>query len=155
MEFIFNPDYATMWTAVGTIASAIATIMGIGALIYSMTTYKKSLQVSHYSEMDSMYLDLLKSVMEKPHLNTSKAPRSGDQIIEYDIYAFMVWNFLEAIYDRCETDKYLCDTWYPVINEEQRKHRQWFEHPDNKHKFKNEFHQFIKAECYLMNCAKD
>lgn len=151
MEILFNSDYGTMWEAFGTITNGVASIMAIAALIYSMTTYKESLQVSHYSELDSTYFELLKSVLDKPHLHTSNVIRSGDQIIEYDVYAFMVWNFLEAIYDRCKDDKHLCDTWYPVIDEENRKHGQWFNHPDNYHKFKVEFHLFINDEKFLLD----
>ncbi|MFA4909913.1 MAG: hypothetical protein WC649_02530 [Desulfobacteria bacterium] len=143
MDIFFNSDYSTMWAALGTLVQGFALIMAIAALIYSMTTFKKSLQTSHYTELDSMYFDLLKTVLEKPHLNNPIATRSDDQKIEYDIYAFMVWNFLEAIYDRCKHDKHLFSTWYPVIDAENRKHREWFDHPDNKHKFKAKFRDWI------------
>ena len=144
MDIFFNPYYSTMWTALGALAQGFASIMAIGALIYSMTTFKRSLQTSHYTELDSMYFELLKTALGKPHLNNpTAATRTDDQKKEYDIYAFMVWNFLEAIYDRCEQNERLCVTWYPVIDAENRKHRDWFNHPDNKHKFKDTFHEFI------------
>lgn len=144
MDIFFNSDYSTMWTALGVIAQGFASIMAVAALIYSMTTFSKSLQTSHYTELDSMYFDLLKTALEKPHLNNPIATRSDDQKIEYDIYAFMVWNFLEAVHDRCGHDKNLCSTWYAVIDAENGKHREWFDHPDNKHKFKDAFHEFIR-----------
>jgi len=145
MDIFFHADYSTMWTALGAIAQGFASILAIVALIYSMTTFRKSLQISHYTELDSMYFELLKAALEKPHLNNPAATRSEDQKIEYDIYAFMVWNFLEAIYDRCEKNKRLCCTWYPVIDAENQKHREWFDHPDNKPKFKDDFHVFIRS----------
>jgi hypothetical protein len=144
MDIFFHSDYSTMWAAIGALAQGFASIMAIAALIYTMTTFKKSLQTSHYTELDSMYFDLLKTALEKPHLTNPIATRSDDQKIEYDIYAFMVWNFLEAIYDRCEQNNQLCCTWYPVIYTENLKHREWFDHPDNKHKFKDAFHEFIQ-----------
>ena len=146
MSIFFHSDYSTMWIAFGTIAQGFASIMAIVALIYSMTTFRKSLQTSNYTELDSMYFDLLKVALEKPHLNNPMAARSDDQKIEYDIYAFMVWNFLEAIYDRCGNNEHLCRTWYPVIDAENRKHREWFDYPDNKYKFKGAFHEFIRSD---------
>ena len=148
MDIFFNSDYSTMWAALGTLVQGIASIMAIAALIYSMTTFRKSLQTSHYTELDLMYFDLLKTTLEKPHLNNPIATHSDDQKIEYNSYAFMVWNFLEAIYDRCRHDKHLCSTWYPVIDAENRKHREWFDHPDNKHKFKGAFHEFIQSDIF-------
>jgi hypothetical protein len=143
MDMLLNPDHATLWSAFGAVAQASATIMAIAALIYSMTSFRKSLKASHYTELDSMYFELLKIPMDKPHLLDPNVTRSGNQVIEYDIYAFMVWNFLEAVYDRCEHDKQLCSTWYPVVAVENHRHRTWFDRPDNRSKFKSAFHSFI------------
>jgi hypothetical protein len=144
MGIFFHSDYSTMWTAIGALSQGFASIMAIAALIYSMTTFRKSLETSHYTELDSMYFDLLKVALEKPHLNKPIVALSDDQKIEYNIYAFMVWNFLEAVYDRCERNKHLCKTWYLVIDTENQKHREWFDQPGNKHKFKDTFHEFIR-----------
>ena len=118
--------------------------MAVVALIYSLTTFRKSLQAAHYTELDKMYNGLLRTAIEKPHLVSTGIPRSKDQGAEYDIYAFMVWNFLEAIYDRCEADHGLRGTWYPVIDTEAQRHRAWFEQPENHDKFKPKFHAFVR-----------
>ena len=133
----------TLWLAIGTILQGVAAIIAFSALRYSMTTFSKSLTVSNYSEMDRMYFDLLKTAVEKPHLINPKAIRTGEQQREYDTYAFMVWNFLETIYDRCHGVEELCVTWYPVIDAENRRHRKWFDDPENRPKFKEGFHKFI------------
>jgi len=150
---ISNPADPAMWTIIGTIAQGIATIMAIAALIYSMTSFRQTLQASHYTELDSMYFELLKLALEKPHLNSGAITRSGDQLMEYDIYAFMVWNFIEAIHDRCGSSRQLCATWYPVIDTEHRKHRAWLDHEDNRHKFKPAFHDFIRAGSFTENAT--
>ena len=134
-----------MWTALAAIFQGIASIVAICALIDSIRKFTKSLQTSHYTELDSMYFELLKTALEHPCLHNQTATRSGAEMIKYDIYAFMVWNFIEAIYDRCERDNNLRDTWYPVVDTENRKHGQWFVHPDNRHKFKDAFHKFIEG----------
>lgn len=145
MDIFFRSDYATAWAAFGVLAQGIASIMAIAALIYSMTSFTKSLRTSNYTELDSMYFELLRIALDKPHLinPAAAATRSEEQRLEYDTYAFMVWNFLETIVDRCERDTRLCSTWYPVIDVENRMHRGWFDRPENKHRFKDAFHRFI------------
>ena len=55
----------------------------------------------------------------------------------------MVWNTMESIYDRCHGDAELCETWYPVIDAEEKRHRDWFDDPGNRPKFKNKFCTFV------------
>lgn len=143
MDIFFNDAYCTMWAALGVIFQGIASILSILALIYSMTRFRQSLRSAYYTELDSMYFDVLKVAQDKPYLYNPRAAYSGNKKAEYDIYAFMVYNFLETIYDRCGHNKHLCDTWYPVIFVEDRKHKKWFDDPGNKDKFKPKFREFI------------
>ena len=62
---------------------------------------------------------------------------------EYDVYAFMVWNFIETIYDKCQNDRTLKETWGCIIIEEGQRHREWFLRAENKPKFKDRFHRYI------------
>ena len=55
----------------------------------------------------------------------------------------MMWNFLEAIYDRSKDGLELCDTWYPIIDSEMQLHLTWLHQPHNTIKFKDEFLVFI------------
>ncbi len=137
-------SHETAWVAVGAILQGVAAIIAYFALRYSLTTFTKSLTESNYSELDRMYFDLLKTAVEKPHLIDPNGARSRDQRREYDTYAFMVWNFLETIYDRCQDATALCVTWYPVIDAENRRHRAWFDDPENRPKFKQPFRDFIE-----------
>lgn len=135
------------WTAVGAVAQGIASIMAIAALLYSMITFRNTLKISHYTELDRMYFDLLKVALERPHLINSVVPRNKDAQREYEIYAYMTWNFLEAIYDRCERehrDKHLWDTWKPVFVDEIKLHGQWLSKPENKCRFKPAFCEFVR-----------
>jgi len=151
MDTLFHPDYSNMWTALGALSQGLASIMAIAALFYSMTTFRKSLQTSHYTELDAIYFDLLKIALEKPHLDKPVSKRTDKQKVEYDIYAFMIWNFLETIYDRCEENRHLCATWYPILSFESMKNRDWFDRPDNKCKFKDGFHEFIQRAGFAKN----
>lgn len=104
MEIFFNEEYTTLWTAVSSIMGVIATTMAIFALLYSMRTYRKTMQVVHYGEIDKMYFEILKEALAKPHLVRQGVERDINQQTEYNIYAFIVWNFLESIYDCCMLD---------------------------------------------------
>lgn len=146
-ELFFETDYLTLWAAVGAIAQGVASLLAIAALLYSMITFRKSLKLSNYAEMDRMYFDLLNLRLEKAHLQGQQATNASDQNRrEYENYAFMVWNFLETIHDRCERDKALCDTWFPILKHEGLLHKEWFERPDSALKFKPQFVEFAQSK---------
>ena len=143
MDIFMSADYSVLWSAIGAIAGGVATALGGGALLYSMVAYKESLQLSHYSELDNMYSGLLNLALDKTHLYNPNANRDEEQKVEYDIYAFMVWNFLETISDRCSGSKSLEETWTPILKTESKRHMKWFKDPANFSKFKQSFHDHI------------
>src|SRR5574337_277446 len=132
-----SAQYGVFWQAFEALAQASASILGLIALIYSIHAFRRSLQILHYTELDRMYFDLLRLGIEKPHLRIPDAARTPAEEQEYNSYAFMVWNFLETIHDRCERDQNLCATWYPALDAEDRLHRAWFDRPENRGKFKD------------------
>lgn len=141
-----HPDYATMWTAVGAIATGLAAILGAIALIYTIVGFRQSLKMTHYTNLDTLYMTILQMTMERPYLKTPTRLTGDVQLSEYDTYAYLLWNFLESIYDHCQEDKNLQATWYPSIRAETKVHRAWLEAPGNRVKFKEAFLQFIQAE---------
>lgn len=145
MDIFLDDSYQTMWTAVSSIMGVIATMMAVFALLYSMRTYRKTMQVVHYGEIDKMYFEILKEALAKPHLVRHDVERNDEQKVEYDVYAFIVWNFLESIYDRCLFDAALKKTWFPIIEAERAIHLSWIQQTTNRTKFKAEFLRFIDA----------
>lgn len=143
MEIFLSDEYETLWTAISSIMGVIATTLAIFALIYSMRTYRKTMQIVHYGEIDKMYFEILKEALAKPHLVRKNMERSAEQEVEYDIYAFIVWNFLESIYDRCMLDTDLQKTWFPIIEAERKIHLAWIQEHENRTKFKADFLSFI------------
>lgn len=143
MEIFFDEAYTTLWTAVSSIMGIIATTMAIFALLYSMRTYRKTMQIVHYGEIDKMYFEILKEALAKPHLVRQGIERDAEQETEYAVYAFIVWNFLESIYDRCMLDSELKKTWFPIIEAEYKIHLAWIQSEENRSKFKEEFLKFI------------
>ncbi|MDD5373864.1 MAG: hypothetical protein PHO62_10625 [Sulfurimonas sp.] len=143
MDLFFNEEYTTLWAAVSAIMGVIATMMAVFALLYSMRSYNKTMRIVHYGEIDKMYFEILKEALAKPHVVRQNIVRSEEEEVEYGIYAFIVWNFLESIYDRCMLDVSLQTTWFPIIEAERATHLAWIQNPQNRTKFKDEFLNFI------------
>jgi hypothetical protein len=100
-------------------------IIAVFSVIPNLRSMAESSRSSNYSELDHMYLQLLAMALEKPFLRTPEAVR-GVQRQQYETYAFMMWNFLETIHDRCADDPRLRCTWGPVIAAEFLVHQRWF-----------------------------
>ena len=47
MEIFLNDEYETMWTAISSMMGVVATLLAIFALLYSMRTYRKTMQIMH------------------------------------------------------------------------------------------------------------
>lgn len=138
-----NANISLYIDSLNAVASFLAALLGGGALLYSMVTYTKSLKISHYNELDKTYNSLLRLALRYPYFVNPSEITTEDQHKKYNIYAFMVWNFLEAIYDKCLDDKVLKDTWLPIIEVEGSVHYNWFRREENKPKFKESFYQYI------------
>jgi hypothetical protein len=135
----------TAWTE----AQAIAEIGGglgiVFTLFYSIWSFRTTLRDSYYAELDRVYFDLLQIGLEHPDLLDFPTSPDPSKAREYDAYAFMIWNFVETVYDRCQgwSKRRLRETWYPVIAAEAAQHRAWFNLPQNRRKFKEPFCRFI------------
>lgn len=131
--------------AIEAASSFVASCLGAIALLYSMIAYTRSLRIANYNELDKNYQTLLNIALANPSFTTPEEIISQEQRHKYDIYAFMVWNFLEAIYDKSIKDKYLKETWLPIIEVEGATHSKWFMREDNKPKFKEVFYNYVET----------
>ncbi|HEY5713360.1 MAG TPA: hypothetical protein VIT38_15805 [Allosphingosinicella sp.] len=121
------------WTAVdlkyGDLISAAGFVLTLvvlfGSVVPSVVSMAETARSAHYSQLDAMYLDILRTALDKPYLR-SPSTLTGDQRAEYEIYAYLVWNFLETVRDRCEHDETLQSIWGPAIAVEHGIHRDWF-----------------------------
>ena len=140
-----GPDVMTVWTKAQVIAEVAGGIGIVFTLFYSVWSFRTTLRDSYYAELDRVYFDLLRIGMEHPDLLDFPTAPDPSKAREYDAYAFMVWNFVETVFDRCQgwSKRRLRETWYPVIAEENARHRAWFDLPHNRRKFKEHFCRFI------------
>ena len=134
----------TSWDLGAIIGAAVA-------IIVSFYVLYRTTRISSYADLDLLYLEFLQVGIEHPRFTDPSLTKDyqngfqGDEFRAYDVYAFMSWNICETIYDRCKGVKQLWHTWEPVIVAENRLHRRWFDNPDNFHKFKEEFREYIEA----------
>jgi hypothetical protein len=145
------------WTKAQVIAEAAAAIGIVVTLFYSVWSFTRTLRDGYYAELDRVYFELLKIALERPYLIDFPATPDPKKQREYDAYAFMVWNFVETVFDRCRGwgKKSLRETWFPVIAAENALHRPWFDLPANRSKFKRHFCSFIERQYPLPGSKAD
>ncbi len=136
------------WSKAGVIAEALGSVGIIFTLLYSVWSFTTTLRDAYYAELDRVYFELLKIGLERPELLSFPASPDPAKAGQYSAYAFMVWNFLETIFDRCQgwSKRRLRETWFPIIAAENDLHRAWFELPENRRRFKQRFVRFIEEQ---------
>jgi hypothetical protein len=136
------------WSKAGVIAEALGSIGIVFTLLYSVWSFTTTLRDAYYAELDRVYFELLKIGLERPELLSYPASPDPAKAGQYGAYAFMVWNFLETIFDRCQgrSKRRLRETWFPIIAAENDLHRAWFELPENRRRFKQRFVRFIETQ---------
>jgi hypothetical protein len=144
------------WEKAGVIAEAMGSIGIVFTLFYSVWSFTRTLRDAYYAELDRVYFELLKIGLERPDLLSFPASPDPGKATEYGAYAFMVWNFVETIFDRCQgwSKRRLRETWYPIIAAENALHREWFDRPENRRRFKQRFIQFIEAQYPMSSAAR-
>ena len=136
------------WTKASVVAQALGSVAIVLTLFYSVWSFTTTLRDAYYAELDRVYFELLKIGLERPALLAFPTSPDPAKAREYDAYAFMVWNFVETVFDRCQgwSKRRLRETWYPVIAAENARHREWFDVPENRRKFKAHFSKFIDGQ---------
>ncbi len=151
---IFEKDFAIVGGLATLVAAAFAILGGHTWMrrFYEGHKLAQDYQKNRaYADLDEFYIRLLSIAIEKPYLRNPypvppnsknldtpyKAYPAGPPLaltghpvehyeLQYEAYAFMIWNFLETIHDRCEEHPDLLDTWAPIVSAENEIHRGWF-----------------------------
>ena len=135
--------YANIFIALGTI------ILAIGIPLSIMVATREE-RVTSYTVLDQTYFEIQKLLIEHPHLGQpDRGVKSRDQAAQYDAFAFLVWNFLETIFDYGNEQNQLFVTWGCILRYEARKHAAWFLDPENRPKFKGKFIEFVESNHLL------
>jgi hypothetical protein len=127
---------------VGDLLTAISILIGLIGAWISLFRFRRTVKEGYYSELDDSYAEILRAGLDTPYLRTPARiaddadarlrdylPFADGDLVKrarYDTYAYMVWNFIETVHDRCVGSKRLRKTWAPVIRAEDALHRGWF-----------------------------
>lgn len=130
----------------GFVVDSVSTLLAAAAILLYIYFWHKDKTSNSYVAFDSMYLEILKTGIDNPSLRDEVFTQNytnaeNDKRIQYEVYAYICWNFCETLYD--QGDSGLMKTWGVVIQEENRLHRTWFEQPSTQSKFKPEFREYI------------
>lgn len=135
------------WLA--TIAQGIGTVVALLAVYSSNSEFRKQFRAETYSKLDAMYFNLQQLAMNDPRVAHPHRQTAEPGFSErYDVYAFMVWNFIETIYDLCDKKDDLPKTWALIVEREARLHRDWFCAASNFSSFKPEFRDWLNCGGY-------
>lgn len=149
-----------------TIISIISASIAVLSIALSIITFMVSNKRDSYMTIDSIYSSLLEKGINNPSLrDPSKTvnydkydknnPKEREYFLSYSTYAYMIWNFIETIYDlhqRSRKNSYMIETWMPVIIDENKLHFRWFK--NNQRLFKKEFREFVLEEVNKIKIIK-
>jgi hypothetical protein len=144
-------DFVTKWNAdmlaMANICIALGTLVLAFGIPWSILYTVREKRDTFYATLDRMYFEILKTAVDHPHLcRPHPEGKTADQICQYDAFAYMVWNFLESIFDYAEDDKVLRETWHSALCYEAKAHAVWFNKKENQIKFKDRFVAFIEEK---------
>ena len=142
----------------GTIVALANMVMAVGTVVlalgipWSIRLATREEKDSFYATLDDTYFEIQKLIIEHPHLaQPDPAHKTAEQIVQYDAFAFTVWNFMESIVDYCRKDEFLSETWNCILRHESCVHAAWILREENRRKFKPSFLKMVDA----LGCLPD
>jgi hypothetical protein len=131
--------------AIANVVIALGTIVLAFGIPYTIREASRQERDTFYATLDRTYFDIQKLQIDYPHLGLSdRDTKTPEQITQYNAFAFIVWNFIETIYDYSKEEKPLATTWKCILQYEAQKHAAWFLNPENHPKFKPEFIDYVQ-----------
>lgn len=136
-------------TLIALISATIAIFSAIFTIVLSISDRGKD----DYLAIDEQYKDILKEGIKNPALRDPKKccnydklkEKDSDFYIKYNTYAYIVWNFLETIYDfshdKKEKHRKLYEIWRPAVLQENKLHYRWFRL--NNFLFEKNFQEYV------------
>jgi hypothetical protein len=137
-------QWITTWNAsilaISNVIIAIGTIILACGIPWSLWKNRREERHKFYATLDSTYFEIQKLIVENPHLSRpDPVGKTNEERIQYDAFAFLTWNFIEAISDYSKNDKFIYDTWYCILKYEAHLHDDWFKREEHQKKFKKCF----------------
>ena len=147
--------FVTRWNAeilaVANFFIAFGTVVLAAGIPWSIGLARRDERNRFYATLDQTYFEIQKLVVDQPHLcRPELAGKTADQILQYDAFAFISWNFIESIYDFAIAgqDENLRKTWECILRYESSLHGAWFREQRNAVKFKQDFKEWVRENCF-------
>ena len=139
-----------------TIIAFVSALMAVFSLIASVIYSIRDRGKEDYFAIDGQYKDIIKEGIKNPSFRDPKMccnydklkEKNRDYYLEYNGYAYLVWNLLKTIYDFSHDKKNkhfnFYEIWLPSILQENKLHYRWFR--VNKYLYSEEFQNFVIKE---------
>ena len=95
------------------VMDSLSTILAAAAIFLYIIFWYKDKTSNDYDVFDNLYLDLLKTGMEHPKFRdisktvNYKSEFSDEELIQYEIYAFITWNFIRLEFTNLQKKSFL------------------------------------------------
>lgn len=133
-----------------TLNESITIAISAIALGFAMISFIRTRDHEKYKISDDMLLEILKINIEYPEFDNPEFTEnfmSHDDLLlkkRYDIYAMMVWNYMESLYDYYGTKKIQKICYWGAIQYWSKLHYKWFALERNYCAYQNDFRKFIE-----------
>lgn len=139
-----------------TIIAFVSALMAVFSLMASVIYSIRDRGKEDYFAIDDQYKDIIKEGIKNPSFRDPKMccnydklkEKNRDYYLEYNGYAYLVWNLLKTIYDFSHDKKNkhfnFYEIWLPSILQENKLHYRWFR--VNKYLYSEEFQNFVIKE---------
>ena len=139
-----------------TIIAFVSALMAVFSLIASVIYSIRDRGKEDYFAIDDHYKDILKEGIKNPSLRDPRMCCNYDKLkekdreyyLQYNGYAYLVWNLLKTIYDFSHDKKNqhfnFYEIWLPSILQENKLHYRWFR--VNKYLYNEDFQKFVINE---------
>ena len=137
-------DIATITVSI--VSAAISAM----ALIVSIVTWRKAHRESRYDPADTELFELLKLELEHPEFRSDEwcanALVSSDPAVHraYEIFAMMIWNYLEGLYERFGEKELAKGSFAGVIRDFGGRHMGYLKFGNNATYYDADFRKFVE-----------
>jgi hypothetical protein len=139
-------------------------LLSISALIFSIITFLRTRSLEKYNFAEQQLNELLKISLEYPLFSDPDFTKnfSRQKVVldpdyrKYDVYAMMIWNYLETLRDYYGNQKLISDK-YPysgVVDYWVVLHSRWYHEPDNRENYDDVFEKIFEKETKVPKIKK-
>jgi len=136
-------------TAIDIITTVTTTLIAIVAFIFSWLSYSRTVENEKQRIIDDKIFQILEINLQYPDFDKSDFTNSYNKNPEkkiskqYEIYATMVWNFLEQLYSYYGKKKLKKSEYWSAFLYWSNLHYSWFSNPDFSTSYSKKLREFV------------